>query len=1750
VSQTGNLRMSSRQLFGRICGIGVLVLLGCLWFSNGRLNASAQTSREVRVANATALAGQSITVPIELVSQGDENAIGFTLNFNPSLLTYQSGALGNGVLAGSAFFINPVFAGSGRVGITLALPTDQKFQAGVRQAFTVTFSVAGNATGTTQISFVDNPTVRDVSDANGNSLPSNYTAGTISFAQTNPVPTITTLDPVNRDAGGGAFTLGVNGTNFVNGAVVRWNGSDRPTTFVSNTRVNATITAADVANAGTAQVTVFNPAPGGGTSNASVFTINAVQTNPLPVLSSLEPASRAAGSSAFTLALNGTGFLNQSTVRWNGVDRLTAFINPTRLTIEVTAADLAVPGSAVITVFNPAPGGGLSNGLTFTITQPPNPVPAITSLNPGSAQAGSGAFTLTITGTNFVTGAVVRWNGNDRPTTLVSSTQVTAAIPASDIASAGTATIIVFNPLSTGGGGGPSNAVTFTINPAPNPVPVLNSLNPSTAIAGGAAFTLMVNGSNFVNGATVRWNGNDRPTTFVSSTQLTAAIPAADIVNVATASVTVFTPPSAAGGGGVSNAQTFTINPPPTPVPTLTSLNPNVANAGGAAFILTVNGTNFANNAVVRWNGSDRVTTFNSATQLTAQITANDIANQGTAAVTVFNTANVSGGGGASNALTFTINPPPNPVPVIGGLDPNTANAGSGAFTLTVNGGNFINNASGASVVSWNGADRATTFVSATQLRAAIPATDIVSIGTANVTVFNPASAGGGGGISNAVGFSIGQPPNPAPTLANLNPVSAIVGSGALTLTVNGANFVSGAVVRWNGADRPTTLIDSTRVTAMIPANDVASVGTAVVTVFNPAPGGGVSNGLTFTINPPPNPTPTLASLNPNAVIAGGAAFTLAVTGTNFVSGAVVRWLGADRPTMFISATQLSATIPATDIVNTGTAQITVFNPANVSGGGGVSNGLPLTINPPPNPVPTLTQLQPNLLSAGSSAFSLMVNGSNFVNGAVVRWNGIDRVTTFNSSTLLFAAIPASDVATGGTATVTVFNPANVSGGGGASNALTFTINPTPNPIPTLVTIAPTSAIAGSAGLTLTVTGTNFINGSVVRWNGDNRATTFVSSTQLTAQIPATDLANPAIVRITVFNPAPGGGSSSGVNFSVTTLNSVPTLTSLNPANANAGGAAFTLTVNGTNFVNNSVVRWNGADRATNFVSVTQLAAQISAADIANPGTATVTIFTPAPGGGTSNALSFAINPAPNPEPTLTSLNPNAANAGGAAFTLAVNGTNFVSGATVRWNGANRPTLFISATQLSAQIPATDVATAGTAQITVFNPASASGGGGASNALTFTINQAPNPVPVLVSLNPNQANVGGGAFTLTVNGNSFLSNSIVRWNGADRPTTFVSQTQLTAAIPASDVASAGTATVTVFNPASAGGGGGTSNTLTFMVTQAPNPVPTLTTLNPAFALAGGAAFELTVTGSNFINSSVVRWNGADRPTTFVSATQLRAAIPAADLVNAGAVPITVFNPGPGGGTSAAVNFAVALPLANVSAASFSATEFAADMVVSAFGSNLATGNESATSQPLPTTLRGTTVRVRDSAGVERLAPLFFVSITQINYLIPTGTANGPATVIVTSADGRLSAANINIVTVAPGLFTANANGQGVPAGYLLRVSGNGSQTVEVIATTSPTGQRVPLAIDLGPESDQVFLVLFGTGFRRRSALSAVTATIGGAEAEVLFAGTQGGLAGLDQANIRIPRSLAGRGEVEVVLRVDGKAANIVRIAVK
>jgi uncharacterized protein (TIGR03437 family) len=236
----------------------------------------------------------------------------------------------------------------------------------------------------------------------------------------------------------------------------------------------------------------------------------------------------------------------------------------------------------------------------------------------------------------------------------------------------------------------------------------------------------------------------------------------------------------------------------------------------------------------------------------------------------------------------------------------------------------------------------------------------------------------------------------------------------------------------------------------------------------------------------------------------------------------------------------------------------------------------------------------------------------------------------------------------------------------------------------------------------------------------------------------------------------------------------------------------------------------------------------------------------------------------------------------------------------------------------------------------------------------------------------------------------------------------------------------------------------------------------------------------------------------------------------------------------------------------LSAASFNPeTGLANESIATVFGTDLAAATQTANTAPLPITLAGATVSVRDILGVDRLAQLFFAAPNQINFLVPQGTAPGIAAITVTGRNGTISTGAAKIASVAPGLFAANADGKGIAAAVALRVKQDGSQTFEPVVRFDPsTNKYVSAPIDLGPETDQVFLLLFGTGFRHRSASGSVSAQIGGIEASVLYAGAQGGFVGLDQINLRMPRTLIGRGEVTVTVLVDETIANPVSINIK
>ncbi len=391
------------------------------------------------------------------------------------------------------------------------------------------------------------------------------------------------------------------------------------------------------------------------------------------------------------------------------------------------------------------------------------PVPTIVSTSPSSAVAYSGALKLTITGTGFVSPATVQFDGNSLSATVSNSTTITVQIPASLIGGAGTSSITVT------AGGGTSVACSFTITPQP---PAIAGLSPSSAVATGTAFTLTVNGTGFTQASQVNWNGSALLTTFVNANQLTAYITSSLIASAGNATVTV------TDGAATSGSSKLTINA----APTVTSLNPSAVVAGGAGFTLTVTGTGFASGAQVQWNGNPLVTTFGTATQLTAAVTASMVAS--VASVTV----QVNLGGASSNGVTLTVNGPPS----ISSLSPASAAVG-GALTLTVNGSGFVS----SSVVQWNGTPLKTTFVNASQLTAAVTATQTAIGGSFGVTVANT------GATTSAVTFTVVPPSISAGGVVPIYSAAPVIQSGSW-VSIYGTGLATSTAV-WTG-NFPTTL--------------------------------------------------------------------------------------------------------------------------------------------------------------------------------------------------------------------------------------------------------------------------------------------------------------------------------------------------------------------------------------------------------------------------------------------------------------------------------------------------------------------------------------------------------------------------------------------------------------------------------------------------------------------------------------------------------------------------------------------------------------------------------------------------------------------------------------------------------------------------------------------------------------------------------------------------------------------------------
>jgi endonuclease G, mitochondrial len=179
------------------------------------------------------------------------------------------------------------------------------------------------------------------------------------------------------------------------------------------------------------------------------------------------------------------------------------------------------------------------------------------------------------------------------------------------------------------------------------------------------------------------------------------------------------------------------------------------------------------------------------------------------------------------------------------------------------------------------------------------------------------------------------------------------------------------------------------------------------------------------------NPTPIITSIDPTSDTLSAGPLTLTVSGSNFLPSSVVVWNNNTLVTTYISSVKLQAVVPILNSI--GTVKVTVFTP-----NGGTSAALNFnTIYGLNNPAPVVRYMSPAACLFGKSDFNITMTGNYFVSSSVVQWNGVPLVTTFVSSTLIRAAVPASLVATTGMVNVSVYTAPPM---GGTSSSLTFKI--------------------------------------------------------------------------------------------------------------------------------------------------------------------------------------------------------------------------------------------------------------------------------------------------------------------------------------------------------------------------------------------------------------------------------------------------------------------------------------------------------------------------------------------------------------------------------------------------------------------------------------------------------------------------------------------------------------------------------------
>ena len=967
-------------------------------------------------------------------------------------------------------------------------------------------------------------------------------------------PTVSSVAPSSGSTAGGTAVT-ITGTNFAARATVTFGATAATNVVVvSSTSITAT-TPAGSAGAVTVTVTNSNGLSG---SLATAFTYIAS-----PTVSSVAPSSGStAGGTAVTIT--GTNFAAGATVTFGATAATNVvMVSSTSITATTPAGSA---GAVTVTVTN---SNGLSGSLAsaFIYIAPPT----VSSVAPSSGST-AGGTAVTITGTNFATGATVTFGGTAATNVVVaSSTSITATTPAR---AAGAVTVTV---TVNGQSGNLTNGFTF------NPAVAIGFGQVAAATPQSATATVPVTypaaqTAGDLNIVVVGWNDTTATVQSVKDSAGNNYSLAIGPTSGTGLRQSIYYAASIVGG---SNTVTVTFSQAASfpdvrilEYKGVTTLDVTAGASGSSASANSGAATTTVASELIF--GADTVATLTKAagSGFTSRIITSpngDIAEDKVVTTAGSNSAAATlsaSGPWVMQMVTFSA--VSGPTPTVASVSPNTGST-AGGTAVTITGTNF---AAGATVTFGSAAATSVVVVSSTSITATTPAG---SAGAATVTVTNP--GGGSGNLASA--FTYIAPP----TVSSVTPNNGLA-AGGTAVTITGTNFAAGATVTFGGTAATNVVVSSTSITATTPAG---SAGAVTVTVTNSNElSGSLASAFTYVV------PPTVSSVSPNTgSTAGGTAVT--ITGTNFATGATVTFGGtAATNVVVVSSTSITATTPAG---SAGAVTVTVTNLGAQSGS--LTNGFTYVV------VPTVSSVSPkNGPAAGGTAVT--ITGTNFATGATVTFGGTAATNVVvASSTSITATTPAGSA---GAVTVTVTNSNGLSGS--LASAFTY-IAP-----PTVSSVAPSSG-STAGGTAVTIAGTNFATGATVTF-GSAAATSVVvvSSTSITATTPA---GSAGAVTVTVTNlGAQSGSLTNGFTYVV-----VPTVSSVSPKNGPAaGGTAVTIT--GTNFATGATVTFGGT-AATNVVVASSTS--ITATTPAHAaGAVTVTVTVNGQSGNLTNGFTF--NPA------------------------------------------------------------------------------------------------------------------------------------------------------------------------------------------------------------------------------------------------------------------------------------------------------------------------------------------------------------------------------------------------------------------------------------------------------------------------------------------------------------------------------------------